>query len=185
MPGVRRPCLVGSSVVTAPGAQGAASGEGGGDGGGGGPGPARPGSPFAVPMDLQRVASSENTSPASRWPGCGAARGLLGRDEEARPRPGCGASWGQGLAHWPLRAFYSLPCLPVVGDFLFEKVSNFACSVRKLWKSSSHGSMSHACPLSMAERAHVRPPRWCFQVGVHARDFTHLESALTQTGGEG
>lgn len=34
-------------------------------------------------------------------------------------------------------------------------------------------------------RAHARPPHRCSQVGAHARDFTHLESVLTQMGDEG
>lgn len=62
MPGVRQPCLKGSSAVTAPGAWGAAPGEGGRDRGRGGPGPTWPGGLFAALLDSRRVAASENTN---------------------------------------------------------------------------------------------------------------------------
>lgn len=177
MPGVRQPCLMGSSAVTAPGARGAAPGEGGRDRGRGGPGPAWPGGLFATPLDSWRVAASENTNPASPWPGRGAARGLLGQDEEARPRPGCGPLGvrAAGIGHGGL--FTAFQCLPVAGDFPFEKVSNstfYAEAVEVFFfrrfhvprVSSEHGwaSSRSSSPLVFAGRhPHPRfhPPGVC------------------------
>lgn len=177
MPGECQPCLKCSSAVTAPGARGAAPGQGGRDRGRGSPGPAGPGGLSAAPLDSQRVAASENSNRASPWPGRRAAQDLLGRGEEARPRPGCGPLGvrAAGIGHGGL--FTAFQCLPVAGDFPFERVSNctFCAEAVEVFffqrfhvprMSSEHGWASSRSPSPLVfagRRPHPRshPPGVC------------------------